>query len=602
MSTVALRQACFSDNQYEHNAFQKCFSNLLGIGFKRFAVDVYWNPLRTEWSLCPVEQPGSDTDNEQDSVVSGSTVVVSAATASAKIPESTPLQPGGFALGRRQAMSETSSAVSTTAISSSSSLSSGQSTSEAVKPTITSFPTTSGPPLMQIGSYNCTSLMTLGLLTGLLADFMDATDTTTGASLTLLILNLHAASSLSDPDGPALLLSQDQLPQSGTLLSDILKGNLSEDTYTPSRLQDQRANLNSSWYDVDWNNRPAEGYYEASPDANGRLATIDGWPSEAFMEFQEFYRIVASFGTVDPQMQYYNIGSDFDYVFPPGTLTKVVETSIESDGQVSSGCLFAPSENTLTSGTNSSWAMSVPSSLEVGANPDLMSPILSIANLTSCGLSPFLNQSLANTTADKNPLPYAAYVHSSLWSWAPGEPLNVTSDATKNRCVAMTISPYPGRWSVTDCADRYRVACQDPSQPYNWQISSDSTDYEGAASACPSSYQFSVPHTALENAHLLAALQAHRQSVPTDDAILVDLNQLSVADCWVVGINGTCPYLSRTDTDQTRIVVVPTVAAVIIFVLAALTFFVKCAANRREDKRGRKRRMVGGWEYEGVPS
>ena len=68
------------------------------------------------------------------------------------------------------------------------------------------------------------------------------------------------------------------------------------------------------------------------------------------------------------------------------------------------------------------------------------------------------------------------------------------------------------------------------------------------------------------------------------------------------GINGTCPYQARSDQNKTRVVVVPTVAAVIIFVLAALTFFVKCAANRREGKRGRRRRQLGGWEYEGVPS
>ncbi|CAO2653600.1 Nn.00g030110.m01.CDS01 [Neocucurbitaria sp. VM-36] len=603
---VALKQACFGNNQYEHNAFQTCFSNLLGVGFRRFAVDVYWDPLRTEWSLCPVEQPESNTDDEQPSIASGPTVAVSTATASAKPPESTPVQPRGFALRRRQGTSETASAVvETTTTPPLSAPSSTSSTNPAARPTIISFPTTSGPPLMQIGSYNCTSLMTLGLLTGLLADFMDVTATTTGASVTLLEFNVHAASSLIDPDGPAPLLSQDQLPEAGTLLSDILKGNLSDDTYTPSHLQDQRANLNDSWYDVDWNNRPAQGYYQSSPNANGRLITSNGWPSEAFMEFQELYRLVISFGTIDPQMQYYNIGLDFNYIFPPGTLAEVVKTSIDSDGRVSSGCLFAPSENALTSGTNSSWAISTAASIDIDSNPDLMAPIPSIANLTSCGLSPFLNQSLANTTADKNPLPYAAFVHSSLWSWAPGEPLNTTSNdpnATGDRCVVMTVSPYPGRWRVTDCADRYRVACQDPSQPYNWQVSSDSIDYAGAAFACPLPYQFSIPHTALENAHLLAALQSHRQSVPTDDAIFLDLNQLSVPDCWVIGINGTCPYLSRMDTDQTRIVVVPTVAAVIIFVLAALTFFVKCAANRREDKRGRRRRMVGGWEYEGVPS
>lgn len=457
---------------------------------------------------------------------------------------------------------------------------------------------------MQIGIFNCTSLMTLGLLTGVLQDFLDVTDTTTGAAVTLLTINVHAASSLSNPNGPAPLLSQDQLPESGTLLSDVLKGNLSDVTYRPTQLQDERANLNDSWYDTEWSNRPAQGYFEVSTNSNGQLYTLDGWPTEAFMEFQELFRVVISYGTIDEQMKYYNIGPDLDYIFPPGTMTDVIETSIDPAGALSSGCLFVSSDNTVTSETNSSWAISNPPSLDIGLNPDLETPIPSIANLISCGLSPLLNVSIANTTADKDPLSYAAFAHSTLWSWAPGEPLNATSTkshTTGNRCAVMTISPYPGRWNVTDCADRHHVACQDPSQPYNWKISSDDSEYSRATSVCDAPFQFSVPHTALENAHLLAAFQLHRQTAPNDDAIFLDLNQLSVPDCWVIGLNGTCPYLSRTDTDKTRIVVIPTVAAVIIFVLAALTFFVKCAANRRENMRGR-RRMVSGWEYEGVPS
>ena len=136
---------------------------------------------------------------------------------------------------------------------------------------------------------------------------------------------------------------------------------------------------------------------------------------------------------------------------------------------------------------------------------------------------------------------------------------------------------------------------------YSWQISEDESDYYNAPSTCRSPYQFDVPHTALENAHLLAALQNDGRRSP-DEVIYIDLNSINIQECWVSGPNGTCPYLSTDDSDRIRIVVVPTVAAVIIFVLAALTFFVKCAANRRENKRGRRRRLLGGWEYEGVPS
>jgi hypothetical protein len=528
-------------------------------------------------------------------------VVASTDTISAVIPESSAVSLGGNPFEPRQ-NPLTTALVSADSSSAVSSTSSSVASSSSATPTIINYPATDGPPLLQIGSYNCTSLMTLDRLTGILESFLTSTATTTGAAILLFTFDVHAASSIMAPDVPAPNLAQNQLPVSGQLLSDVLQGNLSVDTFLPTGLSDQRANLNNSWYNVDWTNRPLVGYYEDTKNANGNLFTDSGWPTEAYMEFQKLLRLVVSFGTVDPQMSLYNIGPDLDYVFPPGALINNVATTVGPDGRVSSGCLFAPIENTITSTTNATWALSPAPPLDIGGDPDLSSPIPSVTNITACGLTPFLNQTLANTTADKNPLPYAAYVQSTMWTFAPGQPLNSSAqgdDSNDNSCVVMMKSPYPGRWRVTDCSESHRVACHDPSQPYNWRISDDATYYRNAELYCRDPYQFSVPHTALENAHLFRAFQ---DAAPNDDALYINLNSLSVPDCWVIGLNGTCPYLPTTDTNRTRIVVVPTVAAVIIFLLAALTFFVKCAANRRENKRGRKRRMVGGWEYEGVPS
>ncbi|KAI4689518.1 uncharacterized protein J4E88_002870 [Alternaria novae-zelandiae] len=605
---VSLAQACFTNNQYEHNAFQKCFSNLLAVGFRQFTVDAYWDPLRSVWSLCPVELPQSNEDSSDEGalpVATGPTVVPTTNRLSADTPLSTLEIPPQ--LGKRQETltsapaSAESSSGSTNAVSSTPSSSSTSSTSAAT-PTIVDFPTPNGPPLLQIGSYNCTSLMTLDLLTGIIEDFLEITATTTDAEITMFTFNVHAASSITDPDAPAPNLAQDQLPEDGQLLSDVLQGNLSDNTLTPNALGDQRANLNSSWYDVDWSNRPLIGYYDDSKNADGQLFTQSGWPTEAFMEFKQLLRVVVSYGTIDPQMDKYNFGPDLEYVFPPGTIIDEQSVSIGSDGRVTSGCLFASSDNTLTSTRNSSWALADAPSLDISATPDFRSTIPSITNLTACGITPFLNQTLANTTADKNPLPYAAYVHSTLWTFAPGQPLNSSGegdDTNDNRCVVMMKSPYPQRWRIEDCNQRHRVACHDPRQPYNWRVSDDSTYYANAEGYCRDPYQFSVPHTALENSHLYSAWQA---AAPDEDALYINMNSLSVPDCWVIGLNATCPYLPTTDTNRTRIVVVPTVAAVIIFLLAVLTFFIKCAANRRENKRGRKRRLVDGWEYEGVPS
>lgn len=578
----------------------KCFSNLLGVGFPRFEVDVYWDAMRSVWSLCPVQLPQNDNEVPNDGpVVSGPTISVSTGTANARVPETTATMPQ--ALRARQ----TSSTSSVVAVSSSTTenqpLSSLEnSTSAPAEPTAISFPTVEGPPILQIGRYNCTSQMTLGLLTGLLEDFLQETATTTGAAIIFLDLNVRAAATLSDPNGPAPQLTSDQLPQPGDTLSEIVNRNLSDTLYSASTLADQRANLNATWYNVEWDNLPAQGYYETSKNSAGNIVTDSGWPTEALMEFQEFKRVIVGFGTVDESMAAYNISGDFEDIFPPGTLARNREVSFSTTGEQISGCFYPSPDMNVTSRSNSSFARAIPPTISVGANPDLNASVASVANLTSCGINPLLNQSLAGVTADKNPLPFAAYVHSTLWSWAPGQPLNITrGSSTANRCTVMTNSPHPGRWEVADCATRYRAACQDPSQPYHWEVSDSTSDYNTAQTLCQPPLRFAVPRTALENAHLRAALQ---RSTEPDQPVYVDINQLGTADCWVIGINGTCPYLQSTDTNRTRIVVIPTVAAVIIFVCAALTFFIKCASNRREDRRGRGRKMKGGWEYEGVPS
>jgi len=51
---------------------------------------------------------------------------------------------------------------------------------------------------------------------------------------------------------------------------------------------------------------------------------------------------------------------------------------------------------------------------------------------------------------------------------------------------------------------------------------------------------------------------------------------------------------------QRREVLIPTIAAIIVLLLTALTLFVKCNVNRRMSRR--RKRGEGGWDYEGVPS
>ncbi|KAF2684184.1 hypothetical protein K458DRAFT_367697 [Lentithecium fluviatile CBS 122367] len=592
---VSLRAACFGSNQYEDFSFQKCVSNLLAVGFRKFIVDVYWDAGRSEWSLCPAEIPpaASSTPTPTPSPTPASTPTpTSSPLASSPAPSPT----GGNSTLRRRQEESLSMPLSST---SSTPTSTASSTSPSTPlPSLPNFRTDNNP-LLSIGSFNCTSTMTLSFLTGILEAFLDQTSTTTDASFVVFLLNIHAASSWASPDDPAQQPPSERLPAVGNLISDIIKGNLSEELYTAQKLEDQRANLGNSWYNVDDDNRPALGYYRVSQDSSGRQSTEDGWPTEAFLEFQEHFRMIAGFSTIDPQMANYNLTTDLDTIYSPGILRYDTNVSINTDGTISSGCLFSPNEHSITTSTNSSWTLATAPVVNIGDNPKSFTPIPAVTNLTSCGLSPLINTTISNTTADKAPLPYAAFVQSTLWSWSPGEPQNATTTSTtQNRCAVMDVAaPHSGRWRTADCNERHRVACQDPSTPYTWTLSSTSLRYLDAGTACPSPLTFSVPHTALENAHLLS-----NASSSNTKPIFLNLNSLDVEGCWVASINGTCPYIPTADTDAGRVVVVPTVAAVIIFVLAALTFFVKCAANRREDKRGRRRRMVGGWEYEGVPS
>ncbi|KAF2265980.1 hypothetical protein CC78DRAFT_460163, partial [Lojkania enalia] len=553
---VSLRAACFSHNQYEDIAFQKCLSNLLATGFRRFLVDVYWDPGLSVWSLCPVQIPPLQEPNPS-----------------------------------KQEPSQTA-----------------RSTAEIA---VTAVSHDNDVPLIQIGAYNCTRQVTLNFLSEIFQSFLDVTATTTEASVAYMLVNVHVAASYETPDAPAQQPSQDQLPGNDNSIGDVMKGNLTDGVlFVPTELQDERSNLDSSWYDTAWDNKPASGYFETHVDSQGRIATRDGWPSEAFSEFQEFNRLVVGYGNIDPQMADYNISADFDTIFPPNEIIGYHNTTISSSGQVTFGCLFSRGDSTITPLTNSSWAISISPALNLAQNPNTTIPLPAITNLTSCGISPFLNTSLANTTADKNPLPYQAYTFSTLWSWAPGEPLNATNPDTfsyRTRCATMPLNPpHPGRWRTSNCNARRRVACKDPDQPYNWTVSDNQVTYFDAGAACPEPYVFSVPHTSLENKHLLSVLQnsfsSDRNNDNVDAAIFLNLNSLNIPGCWVDAINGTCPYQPRNDTNRARVVIVPTVAVVIIFVLAALTFFVKCAANRRDGMRARRRRVVGGWEYEGVPS
>lgn len=595
---VSLTEACFSSNRYEDSAARRCLSNLLAVGFKRITVDLYWDVGRGLWSLCPVEIPESASSDDD------ATVSIISSTADATL-SSVLMSTAGLEPRQTAALSSASFSSATQ---------SPSTTGSALGSAALASPTQAeSSGVIQGSQYNCSSSLNVSTISSLIADYLDTTADTINASLIYLTFNIHAAASNSTSAVSASAPAASQLPSANTTLSNVLSADLAPYLYTPTHLRNDRTNLNDTWfgYDVaaDPSLKPVLPYIQTSRNADDVMSTENGWPSESVVEFgPDHLRLLASFGLIDVQMAAYDAGADNSILFPEGTFGSVQDVALDSSGNVTNGCFFDSNIDYLTGSTNSSWAIS--SNFPIGNSAsaqfyNVTSPFIS--NITACGISPLLNQSLSET-ADAAFEPYQAISLSSIWSWADNEPRNITNEvdnANYMRCATMRASTH-GRWALTDCTERHHAACRVGDAPYQWRISDPKDSYTDSNLICPQGSSFDTPRTALENRYLFAALQTLANENPDDfdgDAtVWLNFNSLDVADCWVVGVSTNCPYDLAANQDENRLVIIPTVAAVIVFVCAVLTVFVKCAGNRRSSRKIRRRRMQEGWEYEGVPS
>ncbi|KAK6579776.1 hypothetical protein PZA11_007484 [Diplocarpon coronariae] len=359
---VSLTAACFDAKQYEDDNSANCISNLLSVGFRRFVVDLYWDESRNVWSFCPVAMPASipDLTSLSTLVVSPGPATSSSSLASGTYTYSSPLTtPTSFSstsrvlLPRQDAMSPTPS------------FSSSFSTSAAiisdnflgnVLPITSSIPDSPSQPLVSIGPYVCTSTINLSVFYTQFLDYIQKTENTLQAHLIYVILNIHASSTTNSPDSPAPEPSN--LPSDSNLLGYQFMANLSEFVYTRSNLFSDRLNLNNSWYDVRREiYTPVEGYYQTASSPEGILSTVDGWPSESYIEFARSKRLLLGWGTVDPQMAGYNFSGDSDIIFPNGFIEDVqTNVSATAGGDLTSGCFFGNDTVGLAK-SNSSWAV-----------------------------------------------------------------------------------------------------------------------------------------------------------------------------------------------------------------------------------------------------
>jgi hypothetical protein len=468
--------------------------------------------------------------------------------------------------------------------------------------------------MYETGPYRCSSSVNLPFLASLIADYIGNTSTRPSANLLLLQFNLHAAASQDAPTDPAPQPSDSDLPVQTELVGSVFNA-VASSTYQPSELRSQRASLDNSWFSVAASEQPVLGYFilDSSP---GGQSTPDGWPTENFVELKRFNRVLLGWGSIDPQMGGYNFSGDSDMVFPQSYLSVPIDQRTNTSGQPVSDC-FYEAQQTAVAAINSSWAISVLSE----ASPSFSSSdkLFSLAqNLTSCGITPALNVTLANQTADLNVVSYVQFVQSTVWNWARDEPSNASLSDGNNgdnefaqsqfRCALMETSTASNgsRWRVEYCDIRHRAACRIANEPYLWQLSDEMVSYSGAELACPANSFFSVPRTGLENMylyqHILSLSGASRSGLSgVGSGVWLNFNNLDTEACWVAnGQNGSCPYSVDKEALRQRTVLVPVISALVVLLLTALTLFVKCNKNRRNSRK--RIRGEGGWDYEGVPS
>ena len=581
--------ACFPNNIYDGHVFEKCFSNLLSAHFRRFIVDVYWDVSNQKFTLCPAELPhlAANATQQQDNLpTTGLSGMV--------VPSA---EPTGSVLSKRQENGTVSIAGpsnTTTEAPATTTLSSAVSTSTS----------DSGSQLLQLGPYQCSDDLTLDSLIDILEGWIDWSADQIRTRFVTLEFNIHAAAPPDDPDGVPRRPAASELPRGKQLLGgQIDEKNLDGFVYKPSDLAGDRRNLNVSWFQVTTQARlPVTGYYDITRKPDSNLETSNGWPSELFLLFTQYKRLLLTYGSVAPEMDEYDFQSEYGFFFPANQTTRLREADINAQGLVTSGCYYSDS-TTEVDRVNNTWALT---SIDEYSGPSRST----LGNLTSCGLAPTLNFTL-NGTADTNYLLYQNFTQGTIFGWAPGEPRNasMTSNTEESddqfRCVVLDSSDaYRGHWRVTNCQEKYRSACRVGGSPFQWRLSSSEELYTNAPSVCPSGSELGMPRTALENRylyeHILQDLETQRKK-SFRNGVWINLNSLDVQDCWVTsGPNGSCSYQNDQNERHDREVLIPTIAALIVLILTALTIVVKCNVNRRNS---RVRRMgPGGWEYEGVPS
>lgn len=236
-----------------------------------------------------------------------------------------------------------------------------------------------------------------------------------------------------------------------------------------------------------------------------------------------------------------------------------------------------------------------------------------IKEYISCGVSPIIS----NPSYINNVTQLADIIHEgSVWSWDVNQP-SVTSSTSKSGDLPDTLEAYncvlfhyfanngTATWRVDNCYDSNVGLCRYENRAFKWLVRSnkatyfDFDNYQG--SKCPDQYTFNIPRTPLEQRSLIFYLR--NASFP-DTKIWIDLNSISVSNCWVSGgPYASCPYEKVISRRNFVTMMVP--ASVCSFALLFIVVYLSVLRVPIYDNRKNWRRVINKIsksELEGVPS
>lgn len=260
----------------------------------------------------------------------------------------------------------------------------------------------------------------------------------------------------------------------------------------------------------------------------------------------------------------------------------------------------------------------------------------SLHQWAECGYSPILNATYseyaqfltikANDTLREVGAVINNYIPNQYWSWAENQPDSLLENSTTSqspqniskrestdvfqslsdsqfayKCVAITTEG----WTVKNCYDKYRVACQNKTNPFDWTILSSLAPYFDLINdnRCPTNFTFSLPQLSVEQMALITFLNSKNILTP----VWIDLNDITISGCFVSGgPYAECPYKKIVTTLNLIRRIAPSI--VMAFVIVLLIFYERflMVVPVHTNRKRHWKRVINQYnkenEYEGVPS